>query len=64
MKNLFKITPILLVTLLLFQSCNNNDYDNVEEPSTIINLAVDSADLTSLVAALERVKVYANRYIA
>ena len=57
MKNLFKIIPILLVTLLLFQSCNNNDEDNVEEPSTIINLAVDSADLTSLVAALERVNL-------
>ena len=54
MKNLLKIIPILLVTFLLFQSCNNNDDDNVEEPSTIINLAVDSADLTSLVAALER----------
>ncbi len=54
MKILLKIIPILLVTLLLFQSCNNNDDDNVEEPSTIINLAVDSADLTSLVAALER----------
>ena len=54
MKILLKIIPILLVTFLLFQSCNNNDDDNVEEPSTIINLAVDSADLTSLVAALER----------
>lgn len=54
MKNLSKFIPILLVSFLLFQSCNNNDDNNVEEPSTIINLAVDSADLTSLVAALER----------
>ena len=54
MKNLFKIIPILLISLTTFQSCNNNDDDNVEDVSTIVNLAVDSADLTSLVAALDR----------
>ena len=54
MKNLFKIIPILLISLTTLQSCNNNDDENVEDVSTIVNLAVDSADLTSLVAALER----------
>jgi uncharacterized surface protein with fasciclin (FAS1) repeats len=54
MKNLFKIIPILLISLTTLQSCNNNDDDNVEDVSTIVNLAVDSADLTSLVAALDR----------
>ena len=54
MKNLFKIIPILLISLTTLQSCNNNDDDNVENVSTIVNLAVDSADLTSLVAALDR----------
>ena len=54
MKNLFKIIPILLISLTTLQSCNNNDDDNVEDISTIVNLAVDSADLTSLVAALDR----------
>jgi uncharacterized surface protein with fasciclin (FAS1) repeats len=50
----FKIIPILLISLTTLQSCNNNDDDNVEDVSTIVNLAVDSADLTSLVAALDR----------
>lgn len=54
MKKLFKIFPILLISLTTLQSCNNNDDDNVEDVSTIVNLAVDSADLTSLVAALDR----------
>jgi uncharacterized surface protein with fasciclin (FAS1) repeats len=54
MKILFKILPILLISLTTLQSCNNNDDDNVEDVSTIVNLAVDSADLTSLVAALDR----------
>ena len=54
MKNLFKIIPILFISLTTLQSCNNNDDDNVEDVSTIVNLAVDSADLTSLVAALDR----------
>ena len=54
MKNLFKIIPILLISLTTLQSCNNNDDENVEDFSTIVNLAVDSADLTSLVAALDR----------
>ena len=54
MKNFFKIIPILLISLTTLQSCNNNDDDNVEDVSTIVNLAVDSADLTSLVAALDR----------
>ena len=54
MKNLFKIIPILLISLTTLQSCNNNDDENVEDVSTIVNLAVDSADLTSLVAALDR----------
>ena len=54
MKNLLKIIPILLISLTTLQSCNNNDDENVEDVSTIVNLAVDSADLTSLVAALDR----------
>jgi len=54
MKNLFKIIPVLFISLTTLQSCNNNDDDNVEDVSTIVNLAVDSADLTSLVAALDR----------
>jgi uncharacterized surface protein with fasciclin (FAS1) repeats len=54
MKNLFRIIPILLISLTTLQSCNNNDDENVEDVSTIVNLAVDSADLTSLVAALDR----------
>ena len=54
MKNLFKIIPILLISLTTLQSCNNNDDENVEDVSTVVNLAVDSADLTSLVAALDR----------
>ena len=54
MKNLFKIIPILLISLTTLQSCNNDDDENVEDVSTIVNLAVDSADLTSLVAALDR----------
>lgn len=54
MKNLFRIIPIFLISLIALQSCNNNDDDNVEDVSTIVNLAVDSADLTSLVAALDR----------
>ena len=54
MKNLFKIIPILLISLTTLKSCNNNDDENVQEVSTIVNLAVDSADLTSLVAALDR----------
>ena len=53
MKNLFKIIPILLISLSTLQSCND-DKDTVAEVSTIVNLAVDSSDLTSLVAALER----------
>ena len=54
MKKLFKIIPILLISLTTLQSCNNNDDENVEDVSTVVNLAVDSADLTSLVAALDR----------
>ena len=54
MKKLLKIIPILLISLTTLQSCNNNDDENVEDVSTIVNLAVDSADLTSLVAALDR----------
>lgn len=54
MKKLSKIIPILLISLTTLQSCNNNDDENVEDVSTIVNLAVDSADLTSLVAALDR----------
>jgi len=54
MKNLIKIIPILLISLTTLQSCNNNDNENVEDVSTVVNLAVDSADLTSLVAALDR----------
>lgn len=53
MKNLKKLLPVLLLILIVFQSCDNND-DNTMEPSTVVNLAVDSADLTSLVSALQK----------
>ena len=53
MKNLFKIIPILLISLSTLQSCND-DKDTVAEVSTIVNIAKDSSDLTSLVAAIER----------
>ena len=54
MKNLKKLLPGLLLMFIVFQSCDNNDDDNTIEPSTVVNLAVDSADLTSLVSALQR----------
>lgn len=53
MKNFKKLLPVLLLILIVFQSCDNND-DNTMEPSTVVNLAVDSADLTSLVSALQK----------
>lgn len=53
MKNLKKLLPVILLILIVFQSCDNND-DNTMEPSTVVNLAVDSADLTSLVSALQK----------
>lgn len=54
MKNLKKLLPGLLLIFIVFQSCDNNDDDNPIEPSTVVNLAIDSADLTSLVSALQR----------
>lgn len=53
MKNLKKLIPCLLLILIIFQSCDNDD-NNTIEPSTVVNLAVDSADLTSLVSALQK----------
>lgn len=54
MKNLKKLLPGLLLIFIVFQSCDNNDDDNPIEPNTVVNLAIDSADLTSLVSALQR----------
>lgn len=56
MKNYKKLLPSLFLILIVFQSCNNND-DSSIEPSTIVNLAADSADLTSLVSALRKVNL-------
>lgn len=55
MKTLKKIIPILIIALLLFQSCKDDDTDDViiPETNTIVDIAVASDNLTSLVAALQ-----------
>ncbi|CAI8322419.1 MAG: Uncharacterised protein [Flavobacterium sp. SCGC AAA160-P02] len=53
MKKFKLFIPIFLILLSSLYSCNN-DNDNTVEPSTIVNLAIDSADLTSLVSALQK----------
>ena len=55
MKTLKKIIPTLIIALLLFQSCKDDD-DVVIIPvtNTIVDKAVASDNLTSLVAALQK----------
>ena len=55
MKKLLKIIPILLLTTLFLQSCDNDD-DAVIPPVTnnIVDIAQSSEDFTSLVAALQK----------
>ena len=56
MKTLKKIIPTLIIALLLFQSCKDDDTDDViiPETNTIVDIAVASDNLTSLVAALQK----------
>ena len=56
MKTLKKIIPTLIIALLLFQSCKEDDTDVViiPETNTIVDIAVASDNLTSLVAALQK----------
>ena len=56
MKTLKKIIPTLIIALLLFQSCKDDDTDVViiPETNTIVDIAVASDNLTSLVAALQK----------
>ena len=56
MKTLKKIIPTLIIALLLFQSCQDDDTDVViiPETNTIVDIAVASDNLTSLVAALQK----------
>ncbi|MBT3548162.1 MAG: fasciclin domain-containing protein [Flavobacterium sp.] len=56
MKTLKKIIPTLIIGLLLFQSCKDDDTDVViiPETNTIVDIAVASDNLTSLVAALQK----------
>ena len=59
MKNLFKITAVLFISLTTFQSCND-DNDNAipyePEPTTnsIVDVALGSENLSTLVAALQK----------
>ena len=55
MKKLLKIIPILFLTTLFLQSCDNDD-DTVIPPVTnnIVDIAQSSEDFTSLVAALQK----------
>ena len=55
MKKLLKIIPILFLTTLFLQSCDNDD-DTVILPVTnnIVDIAQSSEDFTSLVAALQK----------
>jgi uncharacterized surface protein with fasciclin (FAS1) repeats len=48
----FKILPLLLV-MIGFQSCSNDDDDNGPREMDIVQTAIASQDLTSLVAALQ-----------
>ena len=55
MKKLLKIIPILFLTTLFLQSCDNDD-DTVILPVTnnIVDIAQSSEEFTSLVAALQK----------
>ncbi len=55
MKKLLKIIPILFLTTLFLQSCDNDD-DTVIPPVTnnIVDIAQSSEEFTSLVAALQK----------
>ena len=61
MKTLKKIIPTLIIALLLFQSCKDDDTDDViiPETNTIVDIAVASDNLTSLVAALQKANLVA-----
>lgn len=54
MKTLKKIIPTLIIALLLFQSCKDDDTDVViiPETNTIVDIAVNEPDLSNLVTAL------------
>lgn len=59
MKKLFKIIPIVLISFSTLVSCNDdNDNDVPYQPepttNTIVDIAVGSENLTTLVAALQR----------
>jgi len=53
MKKIFYLLPILLV-LVVFQSCDDNDDPAILEVQTIADLASASPNLSSLVSALQR----------
>jgi uncharacterized surface protein with fasciclin (FAS1) repeats len=56
MKHLFKTSLILFATALLVWSCSDDDDNNGggEEDSTIVDLALGTSDLSTLVAALNQ----------
>ena len=60
MKNLFKIIPILFISLSTLQSCNDDSDDALpyapDEPATntIVDIASGAENLSTLVAALEK----------
>ncbi|MEM1257441.1 MAG: fasciclin domain-containing protein [Bacteroidota bacterium] len=56
MKHFFKTSLILLSTVFLLWSCSDDDDNNggEEDDSTIVDLAVATSDLSSLVAALNQ----------
>jgi len=59
MKHLFKTPLIVLCSIFVFLSCSDDDDNNsngggMEEETTIVDLAVDTADLSILVDALTR----------
>jgi len=58
MKKLFKIIPIVLISFSTLVSCNDDNDNDVpyqpEPTNTIVDIAVGSENLTTLVAALQR----------
>ena len=55
MKNLIKVTALILV-INLFYSCNNDDDNITIETNTIVDVAVNN-QLTSLVAAVTKAEL-------
>jgi uncharacterized surface protein with fasciclin (FAS1) repeats len=53
---IFQKTTFLLLGIFMLFSCSNDDDNNIPEPGTlnIVEIALGSPDLTSLVAALQR----------